>query len=151
MEYDILDEKTINTGGLSLSEEGKNHLNNGRSWALFLAIMGYISMGIMFIVAIFMFVAGSFMGNRLGMPSGVLGLVYLVLAAVYVVPLIYLTKFIRQAGVACKQNDNGAFNFAIKNLRMLFKSMGILTIVLIATYFVAIFVMIGLGATNLFG
>lgn len=148
MEYDILDDKAVNVGNLSLNNEGVNYLKNSRGWAMFIGIVGIIGAGFMLIMAIVMFVLGSAMSRETGMPGAVLGLIYLVMAGVNVAPIVFIMKFAQSAKKACQQFDNGAFNMAIKNLRGMFKSTGIVIISVIGLYIIAIigFVIFGINS-----
>lgn len=136
MEYNVLDEKTVQSEDLVLNQDGKDDLQSGRKWALFILILGYISCGFLVLAALVMFVMGSTMNSTLGFNGGLIGLLYLVIGGIYVIPLIYLTKFIQKSALACNQNDSNALGLAIKNLKMTFKSIGIMTIVLIGLYIV---------------
>ena len=150
MENLTLDEKTVESKGLVLNEEGIKFLKEGRGWALFMAILGFIGMAFMFIASIMMFVMGSFVGNQAGFPGALLGLLYLVIGAGYSIPVIYLAKFSSKAGRACDFNDQEAFNGAIKDLRSHFKSAGIAIISIIALYIVGIIVAVSVGLNSLF-
>ncbi|MBN2635708.1 MAG: hypothetical protein JXR61_05515 [Prolixibacteraceae bacterium] len=149
MENSTLDEKTVETKGLVLNEEGIKFLKEGRGWALFMAILGFIGMAFMLIGAIAMFVMGSFIGSQTGFPGALMGLLYLVIGAAYSLPVIYLAKFSNKAGQACDFSDQEAFNQAIKDLRSHFKSAGIAIISIIALYFI-VFIVAIVGGINSF-
>lgn len=150
MEYDILDDRTVNAGNLSLSNEGVKDLKTGRGWAMFMAIMGIIMMAFIFIAAIIMFVMGSAMKSHMGVSGALFGLIYIVLGGVNLIPIIFLFKFAQKAGIACNQNDSSAFNLAIKNLGSMFKSTGIITISIIGLYIIGIIVALIFGMSSLF-
>jgi hypothetical protein len=150
MENKTLDESTVSNSYLNLDDEGQKFLKEGRGWAMFLAILGFIGMGFMLIGAIFMFAMGGMLGSELGFPGGLLGLLYLVIAGIYIIPLIFMFKFAQKAGNACETNDNNVFKEAIKNLRSFFKSSGIMIICFFAIYIIAIIVIATMGITNAF-
>jgi hypothetical protein len=150
MEYDILDDKTVNAGNLSLSSDGVKDLKTGRGWAMFVAIVGIIGTGFMVIAAFIMFAMGSAMNSQMGFPGAILGVVYLVLAGINLIPIIFCMKFASKAGIACDQNDNTAFNLAIRNLRTMFKSTGIIVIAVLSLYIVGIIVAFIFGMSSLF-
>lgn len=148
MENSTLDLNTTNSE-LQLDENGVKYLKEGRGWAMFLAILGFIGMGFMVIAALVMFVAGSFVGSQTGMPVGLFGFLYLVIAGIYIIPILFLFKFSQKASVACNENSGSALNEAIKNLRSHFKSAGIAVISLIGIYFIVIIVVISSGVGNM--
>ncbi len=149
MEYDVLDSKTAESGNLELNNGGKRSLKQCRGWAWFLAILGFIGTGFVLLAAIIMFAFGGRMAEGSGFHGGWLGLLYLAILALNIMPLIFLAKFAHKAGLACTQNDNGAFNEAIKNLGALFKSLGIVTIIFIVLYIIAIIIMVVFGMSEL--
>src|SRR5262245_39420012 len=79
-----------------------------RPWVLFLSILGFLGAGLMFIVGIFMFFAGamaSAVASSAGPMGGLgpfIGLIYLALAAFYVVPSVLLWRY----GMAIGQYTN---------------------------------------------
>ena len=91
MENKTLDESTVSNSNLNLDEEGQKYLKEGRGWAMFLAILGFIGMGFMVIGAIAMFAMGGMLGSQLGFPGALIGLLYLVIAGIYSSTDIYVS------------------------------------------------------------
>jgi hypothetical protein len=150
MENKTLDESTVDNSNLNLDKEGQKYLKESRGWAMFLAILGFIGMGFMVIGAIVMFAMGGMLGSQLGFPSGLIGVLYLVIAGIYVIPLIFMFQFAQKAGNACDTNDSNVFREAIKNLRSFFKSTGIMIISFFVIYIIIIIVVISMGITKTF-
>ena len=150
MEDNILDEKTTESGELTLDSDAVKFLKESKGWAMFLAILGFIGAGFMIIAAVIMFGAGSLIGRQLGLPGGILGLVYLIFGVVMVFPPVFLFRFAQKAGTACANNDSAALKESLKNLRSNLKLKGILYIVLIAVYIIIIIAAIGVGLTSAF-
>jgi hypothetical protein len=105
-------------------------------WGKFLAIVGYVLMGLMVLLAFFMMfgLSGLMKTFRSGFPMVVMGLVYLVLAGVYYIPVTYLYKFSVQMKEAIQSQDEGLYASGFENLKSLFKFLGIFTIVTLALY-----------------
>jgi hypothetical protein len=144
MEYQVLDEKTTKESSLCLDSEGIADLKNGRGWALFLVILGFVGIGFLVIAAIAMFVAGSAIGG--GAMTGILGLAYIVIAGIYIIPLIFLLRFTSSVATACNQSDSSALKMAIRNLRLHFKSLGIIIIAMVIIYIIVIIGIVAYGA-----
>lgn len=150
MDTTILDEKTTEQNNLGLDPATVTILNQGRKWAMFIAILGFIGVGLMVIFSLIALLTGSFLGNQMaGAPVALIGGVYLVMAVLMFFPTFYLAKFAQKAGIACSQNDYIALQDAIINLYKNLKIRGIYYIVMIAIYVIAIFVAIAVGVTSI--
>jgi hypothetical protein len=105
-------------------------------WAKFLAIMGYIGMGILILIAIFMMFGLSLLSkvSGMGFPMIMMGFVYIVIAVIYYFPVNYLYKFSVRIKKGLNSNDLPTIASGFRNLKSLFKFMGILTIVIISIY-----------------
>jgi len=127
------------------SDEMKSYLLEASKWGKFLAIMGYIGIGFIILVAILMTIGLSFAGNAMagtGFPMGLVGILYLLLAVVYYFPVSYLYKFSKDIKIAILSNNTFSLTSGFGNLKSLFKFMGILTIVMISLYVLAIIIAI---------
>ncbi|MCP2043136.1 DUF5362 family protein [Pontibacter sp. HSC-36F09] len=82
------------------------------------------------------------LGNSL-MSGGVFSIFYLAMALLYFLPLLYLHRFSTKMIAGLDQNDEATVTHAFKNLKSLFKLLGILTIVMLVFY---AFMMIAMSA-----
>jgi hypothetical protein len=93
-------------------------------------------MGLLVIVAIVMMfplsAISQFAGS--GFPMGLVGLVYVLLAVVYYFPVTYLYKFSVQMKQAILMQNEALLASGFKNLKSLFKFLGVLTIVMLSLY-----------------
>lgn len=137
-----------NFGGSVLNTEIKSYLAETAKWGYFLSIVGFIGIGLMVLAGLFM---GTFM-STLGASAGAMGLIspmfitvlYLILAAVYFFPVLYLYKFSTQMKVALRSDNESELTSAFQNLKSLYKFMGILTAVVLGIYaLLFVFGMIG--------
>lgn len=121
---------------LVFSEEILKNLNTTQKWAKFLAILGFIGVGIMFIAGFVVMLMGSSFNSLTPypMPFGVLGIVYIILAALYFFPLLYLWKFATNIKNAIVRNVQNIAEKAFFNLMAHYRFVGILTIVIISLY-----------------
>ena len=132
----ISDQPQQENNNLHINQNVKGYLLEAAKWGQFLAIMGYIFVGLMVIIAfVFMLASKHFPGfNTNGSLTIGFGALYLLLAGLYMIPVTYLQRFSTQVkyGIINKDELNVAESF--KNLKSLFKFSGISTIVLIGIY-----------------
>ncbi len=130
-----------------LTSQGIDHLIKTAKWGKFLAILGFIIIGLLIIGGI---AFGAIMGvvsdelsdSGFPFPPFILSIIYIVIAVVYLFPVIYLNSFSNQTIKAASMNDTPLLESAFNNLRKLFTFTGILTIVVMALYVV---ILIGAG------
>lgn len=123
---------------LFLNKENLHDLNEIRKWTYFLAILGFIGVAFMIIVALFI---GSFLessGQQMPVPHGALTGMYLLIAIIYFFPVLYLFKFSTSIRKALYENNEHQLTTAFGNLKRHYKFLGILTIILISVYTLAI-------------
>lgn len=118
------------------NEKIEAYLKETAQWGKFLAIVGYVCMGLLVLVAlVMMFGLSQLMkgaGNKF--PMFWVGLIYILLAAINYIPVTYLYRFSVQVKQAVADNNEDAYNTAFQNLKSLFKFLGIFTIVALAIY-----------------
>ena len=134
-------EQSNNLFELQVDHQGSSFLRETAKWSKFLAIVGFIMMGLMLAVLIF---AGTTMANLFasgyGRSTGGGFFQVILLAAfllIYFFPCLYLYKFATKMQVALRNNDQETLNSSFENLKSCFKFMGILMIVILAIYALA--------------
>ncbi len=127
---------TEETRELTVNQRTKKYLNQIRNWTMFFAVLGFVGIGIMVVAGLFVSTIFSAYNPSGSMPAGYqyLGFVYVVLAMVYLPPLVYLLKFSTKMKDAIYKSDNFSLENAFRNLKSHFKFMGIFTIVMIVLY-----------------
>jgi hypothetical protein len=134
---------------LEVDEIAKSHLLETARWGKFLAIVGFVFIGLMVIFGLFTGLAASSFssGGLLGGIGGVgLLLLYLLIAALYFYPCFALFKFATNMKPAINTMNREQFNSALGKLKALFQYMGVMTIILLSLYgIVLLFVIIGLA------
>jgi hypothetical protein len=118
-----------------LNKDIAAYLTETAKWGKFLAIVGYVGMGLLVIVAFFMMFGLSAISK---IPGGfypvAMGLIYVVLAGIYYIPITYLYRFsVRIKEGIANEDENKATN-AFQDLKSLFKFMGIFTLVILSVY-----------------
>lgn len=119
-----------------INQNVKGYLLESAKWGRFLAIMGYIFVGLMVPIAfVFMLASKYFPGlNTNGSLTPGFGALYLLLSGLYMIPVTYLHRFSTQVKYGIINKDELNVEESFKNLKSLFKFSGISTIVLIGIY-----------------
>lgn len=140
MESEITNSIIAQDPELIISTDGREYLKVASKWATFLAVLGFIGTGFMVLAGIIMVVVSpmSKLGSTFGVPMSLLGGLYILLAALYFFPAFYLFKFASKSKIALDTINQNEFDNSLKNLKRMFKFLGIMTIVLISAYIIAI-------------
>ena len=128
---------------IEIEESTLNHLNTARKWAMFLAIIGFISLGLMMIVGL---LAGTFLKtfssgeNNFGLSDSLIFIPVILIAIIYFFPILFLFRFSKYISRAIRTMDKMIFNKAIKNLKFYFAYIGIVLIIVLTIYIVILIV-----------
>lgn len=118
---------------LIVDYRNKSHFQEIAKWANFLAIVGFVVLGLM-IVASFFMIASALASRYASGQLAFVGVVYLFVAGLYFFPAYYLIRFARKTKSALRSNSQVDFNAGIINLKYMFKFFGIMTIVVLGIY-----------------
>lgn len=122
-----------------LTSESVAYLLKTAKWAKFLAILGFIVCGLLILGGILMsFVLDMLSDDMipLDMPFSpkVLSFIYILIAAVYLIPVIFLNSFSNNAIKAANTPSTENMTTSMRNLKNLFVFVGISTVVILALY-----------------
>ena len=135
---------------LHISGRAESFLKETAKWARFLSILGFIGIGFLVLVALFI---GAFMnvmgGDQLPFPSFVLTFVYLLIAALYFFPVLYLFRFATYTQRALRTADQSTLDDAFSNMKSHYKFIGILAVVVLAFYVLGLVVTL-IGGAGMF-
>jgi hypothetical protein len=140
-----------NQNNLTLNDQAVDALRVSGKWCMFLAIVGFIGLGLLILLAIVMYAAMSAIPDMAmagpgadmpsGMGAGIFGAMkgflcglYVVLAIVYFFPVYYLYKYAKGMKDALDSNNSDMLSEALVNLKSHHKFLGIMTIVMISLY-----------------
>jgi len=137
-ENKILDENAFINNDETLfigSREINDYLLQTSKWGKFLAIVGFVGMGLIMFLAIFVIVGFSKFSETYGggIPTS-FGYVYLLLGLVYFFPINYLYQFSVKIKRGLQSNDSSTITSGFENLKSLFKFMGVFTLVILSMY-----------------
>lgn len=139
-----------NGENLVIDWRSKEFLKETAKWTKFLAILGFVGIGLMVLGSLVLLFAPSSLMSNGDFPFGgkiFMMLLYLAFAVLYYFPISYLYQFSEKTKKAIENNDNNAIRDAFEFLKSHYKFMGILTIILLSFYAIIIFIgLIGAGA-----
>jgi hypothetical protein len=136
-------EETLQPNKLELGPESLRYLNTTRKWTMFFAILGFIFLGMMIIAGV---AAGAFLSIFDQSPSGADIPKWLVIAIIagfailYFFPIFYLFRFSTHMRNAVQNFSNDDLRRAFRNLKSYFVYLGVLVIIMLSLYFVALVV-----------
>jgi len=136
-------EAPLESRKIEIEQETLKHLNTARKWAMFLAIIGFIFLGLIIIIGL---LAGTFLtafssGDKgLGIPESFMFIPILLIALVYFFPVLFLFRFSKHTSHAIQHLDKLELHKAIKNLKYFFAYLGVLIIIVFSIYIVVLIV-----------
>jgi hypothetical protein len=123
---------------------------------MLLAVLGAIGSGMMLLGALAMLLMGEVMASSMGGASGIPGVpprtfmmgmagLYLLMAVVYVYPVVKLFQFCGAVTSLSRTRQVGDLERALDAQRVFWKFLGIVTLVAIVVYVIAIAALVGTG------
>jgi hypothetical protein len=138
--------------GMQLEEVAKDYLRESAKWSMFLAILGFIGIGFLALLAIIMTSVMSMapeIPGPFGAIKGFISIFYLVFAIIYLFPIYYLYKYADSTKKALNSGNTQLLTKAFSNLKSHHKFLGIAAIIIIALYIIgAIVMVIGFSAMH---
>ncbi len=104
---------------MQLSDQAKKYLLEASKWANFIAIFGFIAIGLLIIMS---FSMGTILAS---LPEGSLGglspkffsFFYLIAAGIYFIPVFFLFQFAQKTKQALIEDDHNLLTFGLKKLK----------------------------------
>jgi MFS family permease len=128
---------------IEIEQETLSLLNTTRKWAMFLAIVGFIILGLIVIIGL---IAGTFLtafnsGEKgLGIPESLMFVFIFLLAVIYFIPVLFLFRFSKHTSHAVQTLDKLELHKAVKNLKSYFVYIGILIIIILSIYLIVLII-----------
>ena len=128
---------------IEIENETLKYLNTARKWAMFLAIIWFIFLGLIIVIGL---ISGTFLtafnsGEKsLGIPESLMFIPVLLVALLYFFPVLFLFRFSKHTSHAIQTLDKLEFHKAMKNLKSYFAYIGIMIIVVFSFYIVVLIV-----------
>lgn len=136
-------ETPIENKRIEIEQETLSLLNTTRKWAMFLAIVGFIILGLIVIIGL---IAGTFLtafnsGEKgLGISESLMFVFIFLLAVIYFIPILFLFRFSKHTSHAVQTLDKLELHKAVKNLKSYFVYIGILIIIILSIYLIVLII-----------
>ena len=109
------------------------------NWTLFLSTVGFLGVFLLIILGAFF---GVILSNlpinpyeNVGVKINYYGLIYILIALIYFFPVWFLFSFAKKIKSAARHNNLSLMHKAFRKLKMHYKYLGILTIIMLCFYF----------------
>ena len=141
-----------NNNEMHLNTSALEFLKESAKWSKFLAITGFVGIGLMVLAAIFMGAVMSMVPTAestefspLGAMKGFISVLYLIIASIYFFPVYYLYKYANDTKNAIQNNDSELLSTGLGFLKSHHKFLGIMMIVILSLYVLMFIGMITMG------
>ena len=140
---------------MPLGPQGIGYLRQCGRWMKFLAILGAVGVALMFICGLTVLLMGNLMEDYVAdtayanFPMQIVGVIYLALCGVCIIPLVYMFRYSKWISVADQTRDADSLEYALQNMKSLWKFCGIFAIVLLAIYVLLIITALLVLALNM--
>jgi hypothetical protein len=131
-----------------LTSAAVGFLQESAKWSKFMAIVGFVGIGLMVLVSLFMAIGFSSMGTanmpELPFSMSAFSIIYVLFAAIYFFPVYYLYQYATKTSAALHSKNKQLLADGLENLKSHHKFLGIFTLILISLYgFVFVFAILG--------
>jgi len=141
---DLIDDSLATGTSIGLTEQSKSFLNESAKWGRFLAIVGFIMMGLTVLGMFYIIAKASELGTRSEDLMMIVIPMILTLIIMFV-PTLYLFKFATKTLEGFQTSSANSLQEGLKNHKSLFKFMGIYMIVVLSIYALALLVVVIAG------
>lgn len=132
------------------SRGARQALRSSANWGLFLAIVGFIFTGFLVLASLIIMagagIAGSSEFDMIGVPIGLLGFLYLFIAAMYFFPAFFLFRFAQGTKRALASDSSEQLEYALTNQSKMYVWMGVLVIIILSIYLLIFLFALSIGA-----
>lgn len=128
---------------MELGPDDLKNLNSTRKWTMFLSVLGFIFLGLLIIVGV---ATSTFLTAfkskevNLGVPESLMIVMFIIIAAIYFFPVLFLFRFSRNTRDAIHNHDKLKLEKAFRNLRTYFTYIGVMVIIVLSIYLLALVV-----------
>ena len=131
-----------------LTAQSVSYILKAAKWGKFLAILGFIVSGLLILGGIAM----SFVLNKVAgtdelipintpFPPAIFSVIYIVVAVIYLIPVIFLNTFSNNALKAVNLTSTEKMTISLRNLKNLFVFIGVSTVILLIIYTLTLIVL----------
>jgi hypothetical protein len=138
---------------ITLNSKSKAFLKEIASWSFFFSILGFITIAFLILLSILMSTIYApiidMMAKQQALPFDLglfMSVFYILMAVIYVFPVLYLFKFSRRMKTALSTKSDDTLADAFEMLKSHFKFVGVFTIIILSLYVLLIGVSIFAGS-----
>lgn len=134
------EQETLLQSNFEFNDEIQRYLDYTSRWGKFLSILGFIGTGFILLGGIIFLIFGATISEFNATPempgwiNSVVGFIYILSGVLYFFPCLYLYNFSEKISNSLDSNSQEDFNAGFKNLKSLFKFMGIMSIICIGLF-----------------
>lgn len=143
-----MEQHDLNVFETKIDESAKAHLLETTRWTKFIAIMGFILIGLFLLLAITILASGPMMSSSPGALGADLntgmGITYIAITFFYVYPIYALLKFSRSMKRGLNNGNQDLINEGFRYQKAMYRYIGILTIISLFLMLISV-IMGGLG------
>lgn len=146
--HEIPDNQTIHIDNIT-----QKYLKTAARWAKFLALLGFVFVGLMILAGIFVGIiyniteSDLMMDQKMPVPSYIISLFYLLGAMIFLIPNLFMNSFANKTVKAIEKKDADILSKSFRSLKNWFLFYFLSIVVLILVY--VIVVLLGLSLTFL--
>jgi len=134
----------LESKNLELENDGLVYLKEIRKWTNFLSILGFVMLGLMLLVILIVIPASK--PALIGRFEWLAFIPVLLITFIYFFPIYYLYMFSRYSKQSLINSDASLMTIALKYLKMHYRFMGIMIIVILSIYVIVLLVMLSMGS-----
>jgi hypothetical protein len=134
-------ENNLESRKIELEQDTLIFLNTTRKWSMFLAILGFIMLGIILIIGL---ITGTFLSafsstdSVTGVPDTLILALFLFTGLVNFFPVYFLFQFSRHTATAVQNLDKHEMRKAFRNLKFHYICTGIIVILILVIYVIVL-------------
>jgi hypothetical protein len=121
-----------------LTSAAVGFLQESAKWSKFMAIIGFIGVGLMVLVSLFIAIGFGGLGKanmpQLPVSMSVISVIYVVFAAIYFFPVYYLYQYATKTSAALHSKNKHLLTDGLENLKSHHKFLGIFTLIIVSLY-----------------
>jgi hypothetical protein len=131
--------------GVTVTAATIEHLRRTKPWVRFMSVLAFIGSGVMALVGLLALLGSTFQGLPRGVGSWGIGLVYLLLAVLYIFPALYLWRYADAINSLGNPPDSLALEEAMKHQAAYWRFIGILSVAFILGFVVILGLLVVFG------
>lgn len=151
MDNNYSEHKTDSIFEFGIDDVAQSHMMETARWGKFLAIVGFIFLGLVILFGLFSIAGASSLSRAFGGSASIASIfiIYIIVAGIYFYPTFALLKFSRMMKPALAHRNQQMFNDALGYLKNMFRYIGIVVLIMLVIYGLSFLFLIIAATTRL--